>query len=132
VITTVVDFLLARSDVDPAQIVLYGISQGGYWVPRALAFEHRIAAAIADPGVVDAFEPWWGALPPELRQLLDSGDKEGFDRVFAEGMQEATLAQRQNLECCTKPYGLQSPSMCSPRPAGTTSPTWSISSRRPC
>jgi Alpha/beta hydrolase family len=109
VITPVVDFLLARSDVDPAQIVLYGISQGGYWVPRALAFEHRIAAAIADPGVFDAFEPWWGALPPELRQLLDTGDKEGFDRLFDEGMQEATPAQRQNLEWRTKPYGLQSP-----------------------
>jgi dipeptidyl aminopeptidase/acylaminoacyl peptidase len=51
VITPVVDFLLARPDVDPARIVLYGISQAGYWVPRALAFEHRIAAAIADPGV---------------------------------------------------------------------------------
>ena len=50
-ITPVVDFLLGRSDVDPKQIVLYGISQAGYWVPRALAFEHRIAAAIADPGV---------------------------------------------------------------------------------
>jgi hypothetical protein len=108
VITPVVDFLLARSDVDPAQIVLYGISQGGYWVPRALAFEHRIAAAIADPGVFDAFEPWWGALPPELRLLLDSGDEGGFDRVFDEGMQKATPAQRQNLEWRAKPYGMQS------------------------
>ena len=31
-------------------LALYGISQAGYWVPRALAFEHRIAAAVADPG----------------------------------------------------------------------------------
>jgi hypothetical protein len=34
VIGPVVDFLLARSDVDPARIALYGISQAGYWVPR--------------------------------------------------------------------------------------------------
>jgi len=27
--------------------------QGGYWVPRAVAFEKRIASAIADPDVVD-------------------------------------------------------------------------------
>ena len=59
VITPVVDFLRARPDVDPTRIVLYGISQAGYWVPRALAFEHRIAAAIADPAVYDSFEPWW-------------------------------------------------------------------------
>jgi hypothetical protein len=109
VITPVVDFLLTRPDVDPAQIVLYGISQGGYWVPRALAFEHRIAAAIADPGVYDVFEPWWKAVPPELQQLLDARDKETFDRFFNEGMQEAPPAQRQNWEWRAKPYGLQSP-----------------------
>ena len=109
VITPVVDFLLGRSDVDPKQIVLYGISQAGYWVPRALAFEHRIAAAIADPGVYDVFEPWAKAVPPELRQLLDSGDKKDFDRFFEEGMKEATPAERQNWEWRAKPYGLQSP-----------------------
>jgi dienelactone hydrolase len=49
VVTPVVDFLLARPDVDPRQFALAGISQAGYWGPRALAFEHRIAAAVADP-----------------------------------------------------------------------------------
>ena len=55
VITPVVDFLMARPDVDRQRIALYGISQAGYWVPRALAFEHRVAAGIADPGVIDVF-----------------------------------------------------------------------------
>jgi hypothetical protein len=109
VITPVVDFLLARSDVDPAQIVLYGISQAGYWVPRALAFEHRIAAAIADPGVYNVFEPWSKALPPQLLQLLESGDKQRFDQLFEEGMHAATPAEKQNWEWRAKPYGLQSP-----------------------
>jgi hypothetical protein len=109
VIAPVVDFLLARRDVDPAGIVLYGISQAGYWVPRALAFEHRIAAAIADPGVYNAFEPWLKALPTQLQQLLESGDKQDFDQFFNEGMQQATPAERQNWEWRAKPYGLQSP-----------------------
>lgn len=109
VITPVVDFLLARPQVDPARIVLYGISQAGYWVPRALAFERRIAAGIADPGVYDAFAPWWDALPVELRRLLDAGDKPGFDRLFEDGMRAATPAQRQNWDWRAKPYGLQSP-----------------------
>jgi Alpha/beta hydrolase family len=109
VITPVLDFLLARADVDPARIVLYGISQGGYWVPRALAFERRIAAAIADPGVLNAFEPWWEAVSPELQRLLDAGDKQSFDRLFDEGMREAPPAQRRNWEWRAKPYGLQSP-----------------------
>jgi hypothetical protein len=32
VITPVVDHLLARGDVDPDRVAIYGISQGGYWV----------------------------------------------------------------------------------------------------
>jgi hypothetical protein len=109
VITPVLDFLLARSDVDQAQIVLYGISQAGYWVPRALAFEHRIAAAIADPGVYDVFAPWQKAVPTPLLQLLDSGDKQDFDQYFNEGMQQASPVERQNWEWRAKPYGLESP-----------------------
>jgi hypothetical protein len=108
VITPIVDALLDRPDVDPAGIALYGISQGGYWVPRALAFEHRLAAAIADPGVYDAFGPWLEQLTDELRQLLHAGDREEFDRAMEEGMREATPAQRQNWAWRAKPYGKQS------------------------
>lgn len=43
-----VDYLLGRGDVDPARIVLYGASLGGYYAPRAAAFEHRLAAVVAD------------------------------------------------------------------------------------
>jgi hypothetical protein len=32
-----------RPEVDAERIDPYGIRQSGYWVPRALAFEHRIA-----------------------------------------------------------------------------------------
>ena len=71
VITPVVDFLLARADVDPTKIAVYGISQGGYWVPRALAFEKRIAAAIVDPAVVDVSTSWLSQLPAPVRKLFD-------------------------------------------------------------
>jgi fermentation-respiration switch protein FrsA (DUF1100 family) len=58
VITPVVDAMLRHREVDPKRIALIGVSMGGYWVPRALAFEHRIAAGVADPGVWDVSEPW--------------------------------------------------------------------------
>ncbi|WP_239644439.1 alpha/beta hydrolase family protein [Oenococcus oeni] len=51
VITPVVDFLLTRPEVDPNRIVLMGISFGGHLAPRAAAFEHRLAACIADDGI---------------------------------------------------------------------------------
>ena len=51
VVSPVVDYLLTRSDVDHARIALMGISLGGYLAPRAAAFEHRLAALIADDGL---------------------------------------------------------------------------------
>lgn len=43
-----VDYLLARDDVDPDRIGVYGASLGGYYVTRAAAREHRVACAVSD------------------------------------------------------------------------------------
>lgn len=86
VITPIVDFLCARADVDESKIALYGISQAGYWVPRALAFEHRLAAAIADPGVVDVSASWLAHMPKSMIKLIEQGNREKFDRNMATGM----------------------------------------------
>ena len=87
VLTPVVDALAARADVDAARIAVMGVSQGGYWVPRAVAFEHRIAAAIADPGVVDVSTTMLAQLPRPLVKLLDAGDRAKFDREMGLGAQ---------------------------------------------
>jgi cephalosporin-C deacetylase-like acetyl esterase len=79
VISPVVDYALSRGEVDPKRLAIQGISQGGYWVPRAVAFEKRIAAAIADPGVVDVSTSWTASLPKPMIELLKAGRKEQFD-----------------------------------------------------
>jgi len=53
VVTPVVDHVLDLATVDPERIALLGISFGGYLAPRAAAFEHRLAACIANGGVFD-------------------------------------------------------------------------------
>jgi hypothetical protein len=105
VITPVVDFALGRERVDPRRIALQGISQGGYWVPRAVAFEKRIAAAIADPGVIDVSSSWTAALPPPLIQLLKAGRKTEFD-----GFMEKALdpAMKRSMAFRMRPYGTTS------------------------
>jgi dienelactone hydrolase len=103
VITPVVDFVLGRGDVDPHRIALQGISQGGYWAPRAVAFEHRIAAAIADPGCVDVSTSWTSHLPPQALALLDAGDKARFDALFSGPKAAASIAFR------ARPFGISSP-----------------------
>ena len=105
VITPVVDYALTRADVDPERIALHGISQAGYWVPRAVAFERRIAAAIADPGVMDVSTTWKGKFPKGMLKLLDKGEKEKFDKKvdfaehFAKGM-------RGELDFRMAPFGV--------------------------
>jgi dienelactone hydrolase len=42
----VVDWLETRSDVDPKRIGLEGVSLGGYYCPRAVAFEPRFACGV--------------------------------------------------------------------------------------
>jgi hypothetical protein len=108
VITPVVDFLVARSDVDPTRIALSGISQGGYWILRALAFEHRVAAGIADPGVMDVSAAVTAKYPPEMLQLVDEGKRDDFDKMMTEGLEYMDAATRQMVQWRMKPYGTES------------------------
>ncbi len=105
VITPVVDYALGRHEVDPHRIALQGISQGGYWVPRAVAFERRIAAAIADPGVVDVSTSWTASLPKPLLDLLATGRKAEFDGYMSRSMDPAAKA---NLNFRMRPFGFTS------------------------
>lgn len=102
VLTPVVDTLVARADVDGERLMAYGLSQGGYWVPRALAYEHRFVAAVADPGVVDVSTRWMHALGGSMRGLLDRGERAAFNR----DMRVATLLPglRRTLTYRSRPY----------------------------
>jgi alpha-beta hydrolase superfamily lysophospholipase len=59
VVSSVTDFALSeRREVDPQRIALVGYSMGGYLAPRAAAFEDRIAACVADDGVISIYDAW--------------------------------------------------------------------------
>jgi alpha-beta hydrolase superfamily lysophospholipase len=107
VITPVVDAMLRRREVDPQRFALVGVSQGGYWVPRALAFEHRIAAGVADPGVWDVSAPWLGHLPAILRNALDAKDKSQFDQYMQMGT-ASNARGRMMLRFRMRPFGIAS------------------------
>ena len=64
----VVDLLLTRSDVDPARIGIVGWSLGGYYAPRAAAFEKRFALCAAWGANHD-----WGAV--QRRRLEREGER---------------------------------------------------------
>jgi len=115
VITPVVDWLLTRPDVDPRRIGIIGISQGGYWVPRAVAFEYRIAVAIADPGVVDSGRGFAQLVSPGTLQALLSATgrelkqiKTKIDQMIAE-MAAGDPRLAYTLASRMRPYGTKSP-----------------------
>jgi hypothetical protein len=109
VITPIVDYLSQRRDVDPERIAIYGISQAGYWVPRALAFEHRLAAAIVDPGVDDVSTSWLGHLPDFMVKMLADGDRAGFDEMIQVGTPSDDPLAAQLMAWRGKPYGIADP-----------------------
>jgi hypothetical protein len=105
VLTPVLDAMTARPDVDAGRIAVIGVSQAGYWVPRALAFEHRFAAAVADPGVVDVSTSWLDQLPKSLRAEVTEGKQEQFDRNMRMG-ERFSRSTRAVLTFRGEPYGV--------------------------
>jgi hypothetical protein len=108
VITPVVDFLSARADVDGQKLALLGVSQAGYWVPRALAFEHRIAAAVTDPGVVDVSATILRHLPHTMIKLLEERNRERFNRDV-DWTLKISPSTRSVLALRMRPYGVSTP-----------------------
>ncbi len=105
VVTPIVDWALARPELDDDRLVLAGVSQGGYWAPRAAAFEHRLAALVADPGVVDVGSTWLEKTPKRLRKELEEGDRAGFDRHMEWGTR-FSRETRFTMRFRTMPYQL--------------------------
>jgi hypothetical protein len=109
VLTPVLDAVITRDDVDTDRIAVIGVSQAGYWVPRALAFEHRFAAAVVDPGVVDVSTSWTGQLPGALRKELEHHEQAKFDRSMRMG-ERFSHDTRAVLAFRGAPYGIDSDS----------------------
>jgi pimeloyl-ACP methyl ester carboxylesterase len=52
-VSPAIDFALRNLSVDPNKIILWGESLGGYFAPRAAAFENRLSACVANGGLYD-------------------------------------------------------------------------------
>jgi pimeloyl-ACP methyl ester carboxylesterase len=112
VITPVVDFALARDDVDPDKVALTGWSLGGYLALRAVSAEHRIAAVIADPalrGIVEGSRERMKAMgmPEEMANQFPDFDKDMLEAVI-KGMTTARGARWASVQRGLWVHGLDS------------------------
>ena len=68
-VAAILDFLEQRSDVDPDRLGLAGVSFGGYYAPRAAAFEPRVKAVAAWCGTWSILTDFYEFYPPLQQQL---------------------------------------------------------------
>lgn len=89
VVTPVVDYALGLPMVDPDRIGLIGISFGGYFAPRAAAYEDRLRVCVANGGIYNFYENMITKFPEGTEQVLE--DKEAsfeFDKQMYAMMKE--------------------------------------------
>ena len=68
-VKAVIDFIETRNDLDAARVGMWGVSLGGYYAPRAAAFDRRIKACIALGGPFNWAAAWDG-LPALTREAF--------------------------------------------------------------
>ncbi|MBU0513855.1 MAG: alpha/beta hydrolase [Proteobacteria bacterium] len=72
-IKAVLDYALGKPEIDPERLAMYGISGGGYFVPRAATVDKRIKACVVNSVVTDVYKqfanmPNAKATPEELKK----------------------------------------------------------------
>jgi hypothetical protein len=106
VITPVVDYLRSRPEVDPSRIVLSGSSLGGELVVRAAAFEHRLAALVADPGFLSVWLSWQTNLAAITSLFTQGLSKQQINAAWQQKIVPTLDAgDRFNLAKITEGYG---------------------------
>jgi dienelactone hydrolase len=89
VVGPVLDWVLARPEVDGDRVALLGASMGGLLAPRAAAFDHRLAACIAFDGVYDmglTAAEWIPGTRDEVRAALRVEHAPEFDAAIEQLM----------------------------------------------
>ena len=86
-VAAILDFLEQRDDVDNDRIGLAGVSFGGYYAPRAAAFEPRVKAVAAWCGTWSILTDFYEFYPPLQQQLQwlsgSSSDAEAREKLAA-------------------------------------------------
>lgn len=68
-VTAALDRLAGRDDLDPERIGVAGVSLGGYYAPRAAAYEKRVKAAVGISGPFN-FGECWESMPLPTRETV--------------------------------------------------------------
>jgi dipeptidyl aminopeptidase/acylaminoacyl peptidase len=103
-----IDYLETRPDIDAERIGVMGLSLGGYYAPRAAAFEPRIKACLCWGAVWDFGERWhemvndskkFGSIPDMLKHAMWVFGKKDVEGVLAFGSQIRCQPFADKIRC---------------------------------
>jgi 2,6-dihydroxypseudooxynicotine hydrolase len=92
-VRAVLDYVGTRGDVDAARVGVWGVSLGGYYAPRAAAFDKRIKACIALSGPFEWVE-YFDRLPELTRDTFRVRSR---SRTEAEARERAATLTLKNV-----------------------------------
>jgi pimeloyl-ACP methyl ester carboxylesterase len=97
--SAVVDWIHGRPDLNKEKIAIWGVSLGGYYAPRAAAYEKRFKACIALSGPFD----WaliWDALPDLTRETFQARSHSPSAAAAKASAAQLTLREAaRNITC---------------------------------
>jgi len=95
----VCEWIESRKDLDAARIAIWGVSLGGYYAPRAAAYEKRIKACIALSGPYE-WDKIWDGLPELTRETFRVRSHSGDEREAREKAKKLTMVPAaKNIRC---------------------------------
>ena len=97
--TAMVDWIARRDDLDASRIGIWGVSLGGYYAPRAAAYERRIRACIGLAGPYDWSEIFDG-LPQLTREAFRVRSHVATEQAAREHARTLTLAHAAKAIQC--------------------------------
>jgi 2,6-dihydroxypseudooxynicotine hydrolase len=104
-VTAAIDVLEGRDDIDPGRIGAAGVSLGGYYAPRAAAYEKRIRAVVGISGPF-TFGECWESMPEPTRDTVQhhtgaATREEARERAYRLTLEDAVREIDQPLLCIT-------------------------------
>ena len=88
----VCDWIESRKDLDASRIAIWGVSLGGYYAPRAAAYEKRIKACIALSGPFE-WDKIWDGLPDLTRETFRVRSHASNEKAAREKAKALTMVE---------------------------------------
>ena len=90
--TAAYEYVAGRPDVDRGKVTIMGYSFGGYYAPRAAAFETRYAACVARGALHWDLHAWQTKIKEQLKADPKKGAQSNFQFQFILGLADSDAA----------------------------------------